>query len=1518
MFKKRLLAGVIAMLLTCQMLPAAAAEDGVPSDETIYGPEETVETGQEGMSGRSINFNSGWKFNLGALNNASTPGFDDSGWEDVTLPHDFSIGQNFTTNGEAESGFLPGGTGWYRKHFTVPESESGKTVILNFDGVYSDAYVYVNGTYVGEHHYGYSNFSFDITKYLTADGVTENVIAVRAVNNVPSSRWYSGSGIYRDVTLDIVEPVHVANHGTYVTTPDIASGRGTVDIVTEIENSSSVSRTVTVSQTVEDREGNPVSESSAKSLTVPAGQTAEISQSVLVSNPELWSTDDPNLYTVRTEISENDTVLDSYDTDFGFRWYSFESGTGFYLNGEAVKLNGVCMHHDQGAAGSAAYYDAMYRQLSVMKDMGVNAIRTSHNPADEDFIDICNELGLLVIEELFDGWVEAKNTNYYDFSQYFSANLSSDNGVLGGSSSMTWAEFVTKSVVRRDRNDPSIILWSLCNEVQEGTYWNQVSQYASIAQNLIDWVEEEDTTRPTTSGDNNRGGDSRLVAVLNTILENGGVVGFNYANTAEQLRELAEDYGGVIIASETSSAVNSRGIYSSQANNSNADGEYHLTSYDTSHVGWGITAHDSIYNTMVNDCVAGEFVWTGWDYIGEPTPWNGTTTGSVSYAGAIPNSSYFGAVDTAGFEKDTYYLYRSQWNQDSTTLHLVTAWDSDNMLEQSGKTPVVIYSNAPVVRLYRNDVLIGVAQREVHTTDAGHEYYTYTVESRNNNICTAVQANEADSLYATFNVSYAAGTIKAEAYDESGNLISETSGQSSVSTPGIVTRLDISQDKTEITADESSLVYVEVELKDSEGNLDTTAENTIYFSLSGNGEIVGVDNGDQATTAKYQQSSVLTSSTSAHINAYAGKALVIVRSTEEAGSFTIDVSSSGLSGGQVSVTTVEAEDDAGASDGLESYTLIRDYTVMEGTVPELESRASGRMADGTELTGTVYWDAVSEELYTAAGDYTINGSLVFEGLDPIPVTGRLHVVANVAALRNISTATTPGVAPQLPDTVSGVRADGTLGGEFAVTWETVSADSFRTVGDVVSVNGTAAVIGDYTLPVTCTVRVAEAVNTESINVAPQASVTQDIEPANQSDNLASVNNGYTAFVDNTSERWTNWKNRTNSATATLTFSWATAQILSSCNIYYYYDSCADEPESVEFQYSLNGSDYETLDYTSELVQEADLGAEYSYTFEEAVNPVAIRIIFTQQDGTSGNHCVGVIEAEMMTYAGSLEYHASAALSGISVDGSAVDDFSADVLQYEAAGSEVTAATEVNAGITILPADAEGVVRILTISENGEESRLYEVALTEETCRHENTELVNAKKATCTEDGYTGDTVCAVCGTVLSRGQTIAATGHSYNEGVITKEPTSEETGLKVYTCTVCGHTKEEILPVVPVEKKVPEATLSAETAADGKIKLTGQFVDYEHVDEYYEVTDHGLVYYSKAKLGTKTLSLNTPGRTRVYFSKYNADGSFSYSMQPAYASTKYTVRAYLTYKNADGKNVTVYSPSMVVSYNLLK
>ncbi|MCD8383326.1 MAG: DUF4982 domain-containing protein [Clostridiales bacterium] len=1542
------------MLLTCAPISALAVdEEAASAAGTVYGEEETVLV-SSGVSSRETDFNSGWKFYLGDNSSASGQSFDDSSWDDVILPHDFSISQNFTTSGEAESGFLPGGTGWYRKSFTLTEAEADSTIVLNFDGVYSDAYVYVNGVYAGENHYGYTSFAFDITDYLVCDGATENVIAVKVVNNQPNSRWYSGSGIYRDVTLIVTEPVHVAYNGTCVTTPNLESSYGsdgTVSVEVELDNDSDTDVEVTVKNTVYTSDGVSASESAEATTTIAAGNTVTVTSSPKVENPALWSTDDPNLYFVRTEVYVDGTLTDTYDTQFGFRWYSFDSDNGFYLNGEAVKLNGVCMHHDQGALGSAASYDAMYRQLSIMKDMGVNAIRTSHNPADEDFIDICNELGLLVMEEAFDCWTTAKNGNTNDFSKYFSTTLSSDNNILGGDSTMTWAEYAIKSMVKRDRNDASVILWSLGNELTID------STYPTICQNLIDWINELDTTRPTTLGCNNLATSTSSYAgqVMQVIIDNGGIVGLNYANSSSTLSSLHNAWG-LILSSETSSAVNSRGIYSSQANMSNADGLYHLTSYDTSYVSWGITAHESLYNTLANDYVAGEFVWTGFDYIGEPTPWNGTGTGSVSGGGAIPNSSYFGIVDTAGFEKDTYYLYRSQWNQDSTTLHLVTAWDSDNMYTTSGKTPVVIYTNAAKVELYRNGTLIGTATRTVHTTDAGHTYYTYTTASNNSSVCTAVSASGSESLYVTFNVTYEAGTISAVAYDEDGNMISDTSGSSVVSTPGTVSQLEVTQNKTVIDADGQSLAYIEVEVQDADGNLDTTATNTIYFNLTGDGEIVGVDNGDQATTEKYQQDRVLTSSTSAHIAAYAGKALVIVRSTTEAGSFTVDVSSDGLTGGSATVTTTAVESDT-VTEGLVSYTLVRDYSVTVGTGPELLTTATGTLADSSTVTGTITWDEISSEIYNTAGDYTITGTLSFDGLEDITVIARLHVIADVIAMRNVSTVTMAGYAPTLPSTVNGVLADGTVTGEFTVTWDSVSADDFVTVDEIITVNGTATVIGTTTLPVTCTVRVAETVNTESVNVAADYyTLTEDC--TSTSDNLLSIVDGVTNNSSDTDARWTNYNNRNNSSTATITFTWSTAQLLSGVNLYFFTDSySAALPSDVTFEYSLDGTTFTGITY-ADVTPTAGF-TETAYVFDSVINPVALRITFTEQSG----HCVGLTECEVMTYAGSVETNTSADLSGIAVDGTAVSGFDADTLTYAADGTNdatVTATTEANAGITVLPIYTDGVVRILTISEDGSTAKTYEVTLSGvEACQHENTEIrnavaatctgegytgdtyctdcgalveqgsiipatghstvtQNARAATCTEDGYTGDEICTVCGETVSTGSVIAATGHSWDSGTVTKAATTEEEGIMTYTCTVCGETKTEVIPKLEETKEllVPSVTLSVEQGTDGKIRLTATVTGADS-DDYYEVTGHGFVYITKAKLGAKALTVNTSSRTKVSVSGFSSGSTYIYSMAPKDASTTYAVRAWITYKNSSGKTVYVYSNTVYTSYNAL-
>lgn len=1317
----KLLAVVLAASLCMPMIPA----DSVQAADTgsVYFTETERISVSSVSDDRFSNFNEGWKFNLGDSETAQNPDFNDASWSEVTLPHDFSIFQPFTESGEAESGFLPGGTGWYRKTFTLPESFAGKSLVLNFDGVYSEAYVYVNGELVGEHHYGYTAFAFDLTNYLTCDGRTENLVAVKAVNNLPSSRWYSGSGIYRDVTLIVTDPVHVDLNGTTVTTPDIKNGDGTVSVGVKVVNSGSSDADVTVRNTVYDSAGEAVSVSSETSVSVKAGASQTANVDAYVASPKLWSIEQPNLYYVRTELVVDGDVADVYDTDFGFRWFAFDHDTGFSLNGKNVKLNGVCMHHDQGALGSAAYYDAMYRQLSIMKDMGVNAIRITHNPGDEDYVKICDELGLLVIEEFFDGWNRAKNGNYNDFARFFMQQISEDNALIGGSSEMTWAEFALKSTVKRDRNSPSVILWSLGNEISEGS--GDSDLFPDIARNLIRWIGEEDATRQATLGDNQRDTGSAYVRQVNQVIkESGGVNGFNYAN-ASQLASLHNNYD-YIIASETASAVNSRGIYMSQASQGNADGKYHLTSYDMSSVGWGKTAHKSMWDTITVDYVGGQFIWTGFDYIGEPTPWNGTGTGSGG-RGQVPNSSYFGIVETTGFAKDSYYLYRSQWKQDDTTLHLVTAWDSRNMLQTGGKTPVWVYSNAPVVKLYRDGKPIGTATREVHVTDAGHKYYTYTTSSEDESVCTAVQGREDTSLYAVFNVAFEDGTISARALDESGKEIEDPVGTTSITTPEEPARLIVTQEKKEIVADGSSLAYISVDVTDAEGNLDTTAVNTIQFSLIGDGEIVGVDNGDQATKDKYQQASVLESPTSAHINAYAGKALVIVRSTKDIGSFTLDISSKGLQGDSVTVNTV-AEISTGAKQ-IVSYAMARHCYAPRGIAGiTLPATVEASYSDGTSKSVPVIWNAYDMANLAKEGAFRIDGT-INDGGQKIGVFITVHIYDPIGGVKVFSGYTRPNLVPALPAVAMAYYTDGREFEEYPVTWDmtNITADKFAKVGDIVTINGTVNVLGKA-YPTKMVVRVAEPIASGLTNVALDRLhlVDNAAESATgtYSNRLESITDGIQTDTGNDDSRWTNWdeyKSGNHTEFIKITMDWATATTTDQINLFFFKEDKDDSalPTNVKFEYALasnweNGTitagEWIEIGYSDPeeiLLDNAPMTKAYTYKLNQNINPQAIRITFEHAEGTY----IGLNEVEVISPAYTYSANTSAELKGASAGQTSVV-FSAGQTEYTVNAafiSEVQFDNPENAAITLIQ-ESSTVVKVVTLSEDGKNTKTYKLIL----------------------------------------------------------------------------------------------------------------------------------------------------------------------------------------------------------------
>lgn len=883
-----------------------------------------------------LDFNNNWKFNLGDASGAYAKVYDDSAWETVELPHDFSITQEFFSSGvEAESGNLPGGTGWYRKMFVMPAEYRDKTIILNFDGAYKDTYVYVNGKLVGENHYGYNSFSFDISEYLVCNGEIANFIAVKVENQLPSSRWYSGSGIYRDVTLTVVDLVHVDLYGTYVTTPNLADSNGTdgtVNAVVTLDNDASYNKTVTVETKILDATGAEVGTSASAEVTTTAGEQIEVTLTPALENPELWNSWDlgtPYLYTLRTTVYADGTAIDVYDTDLGYRWFNWDADTGFSLNGTNVKLEGVCMHHDQGSLGSVQVYDAIYRQVSILKDMGCNAIRTSHGTPSDVFMDVCNELGMLVMNEFFDGWSAYKNSNTNDFGAYFEETIdTSANEILNAEDGQMWYEFVITQSVKRDRNDPAVVIWDVGNELTESAS-GDTSDYGTIGQAIQELIDELDPTRPICQGSN--GPSNSVLAAVDEFMD---VIGGNY-NTSSWISVMTSNSDDrstkPYVGTETASATSTRGVYDTLSHYS-----YVCSAYDTDSVSWGAQAAAAWYNTIAYDWNSGEFVWTGFDYIGEPTHWNHATG---TYGEGSPSSSYFGIIDTAGFAKDTYYLYRSLWNEHSTTLHLVPGtWDSSELAKNGNYTYVAVYSNADHIELLGDGNVIAKAQSTATSSDSGNYTYqtwTETVVDSSNVNTTEFYTGDGNDLYSQFQVNYSAySTISVKAYDASGNEITDAVGTKSVSntTATNIVASTWADASTAYTADGDSYIYIEYEAQDADGNFDSTYNGTLTITLNGNeAEIVGVDNGDPSSSEKFQQSSVVTSDNTATIQMFNGKALVVLRTNEEIGD--VEVTTTDSSGITVNGVTVSAVAETG-DDLTDEFEEVTDQSnvVYEPTI----------------------------------------------------------------------------------------------------------------------------------------------------------------------------------------------------------------------------------------------------------------------------------------------------------------------------------------------------------------------------------------------------------------------------------------------------------------------------------------------------------------------------------------------------------------------------------------------------------
>ena len=708
----------------------------------------------------------------------------DSAWRRLHLPHDWAIEGEFSKENPSgpSSGALPGGKGVYRKHFPTPAAQK---VFLEFDGVYMNSTVTVNGKVLGTRPYGYSSFSYDITEALNPTG-EDNLVTVECDNSEqPNSRWYAGCGIYRNVRLVTTSDTYVKYHGTYVTTPEINGRECAVVVKTEIE--APEGREYRVLHRILDRDGH--------SIATGCGDT------LFIDRPVLWDTDSPYLYTLRTYLIGDRTIYDEYSTEFGVRSFGFDADNGFSLNGKRMKLQGVCLHHDMGCLGAALHRRALERELGMLQDMGVNAIRTSHNPPAPELLEMCDRMGILVMDEAFDMWRE--NKTECDYSRFFDE----------------WHVRDLQDFVRRDRNHPCVIMWSIGNEIPE--QWDESAESQELARHLAGLVRDMDTTRPVTSGCDD-------VWPENNILKSGAldVYGFNYHS--EFYDKFKEWYPGIpMLGSETASSLNSRGFYPQPSTDTlrEPDGIYETphhqcTSYDSMCAPWADLHEHAWVAVRDRDYMAGTFVWTGFDYLGEPTPY-----------GWPSRSSYFGIVDLAGFPKDIYYMYQSEWTA-GTVLHLFPHWNWN----EGDKVDVwCYYNNADEVELFVNGKSAGCSSKS------------------------------GERLRAQWSgVPYEPGKIEAVSYKFGKEVARE-----SVETTGPAASLRLTPDSKVLKADGYDLCYVTVEALDAQGRAVPTACNMLHFDVSGEAELAGVDNGNAADTM------CLKGNDKALFN---GKALAVVRS----------------------------------------------------------------------------------------------------------------------------------------------------------------------------------------------------------------------------------------------------------------------------------------------------------------------------------------------------------------------------------------------------------------------------------------------------------------------------------------------------------------------------------------------------------------------------------------------------------------------------------------------------------------
>lgn len=787
------------------------------------------------QSRTTINFDDDWKFILDSINTYNGADVNDASWRTLNLPHDWSIEMPFDSTSPTGNGggALRGGIGWYRKTFTLPASSKDKNVFIDFDGVYMNSEVWINGHSLGVRPNGYISFRYDLTLYLKF-GNKKNVIAVKVDNSKqPNSRWYSGSGIYRNVWLVTTNKAFVDHWGTYITTPQVSAASATVDIKVKLNNTNSTDQNAVVKTILYDASGKQVA-STSSTISVKANATTETSQQTKVTSPHLWSIENPYLYRAVTQVSANNKVVDEYTTNIGLRYFNFDIDNGFSLNGKPVKIIGVCDHHDLGCLGTAVNVRALQRQLEMLKSMGINGIRTSHNPPAPELLDLCDKMGFIVMDEAFDMWKRPKNP--YDYHLYWDA----------------WHKKDLEDQILRDRNHPSIFIWSIGNEIPEQWGMNgKDTSGRSIARELASIVHSIDTTRPITSALNNPYPEGNEIYASGAL----DLVGFNYHH--EEFKNFPKKFRGQkFIGTETVSSLNTRGHYDMPSDSirrwpsrwdkpvENANPDLTCSAYDNCSAPWGSTHEETIKELLKYNFASGMYVWTGFDYIGEPTPYPWPA-----------RSSYFGIIDLAGFPKDAYYLYQSLFT-DKPVLHIFPHWNW-----KAGQTIDVwaYYNNADEVELFLNGKSLGTKKKT------------------------------SDDLHVMWRVKYEAGTLKAVS-KKNGKIVLTKE----IHTAGTPAKIILSADRNDVNADAHDLSFVTAKVVDKDGNLVPDANNLIKFTTTGEGSVIATDNGSETDLESFK---------STQHKAFNGLCLGVVQSTKKAGTIQLTASADGLQSSTIVITT---------------------------------------------------------------------------------------------------------------------------------------------------------------------------------------------------------------------------------------------------------------------------------------------------------------------------------------------------------------------------------------------------------------------------------------------------------------------------------------------------------------------------------------------------------------------------------------------------------------------------------------